>query len=47
MTGHIIKLGRGVILTKEGKLKRVPVYRNASQAAAAKESPKQSWGPAK
>jgi len=43
MTGHKIKLGKGVTLTRDGKLKRIPVFRDVSQAIAAKKSPKQKF----
>lgn len=38
MTGHIIKLGKGVKLTRDGKVKTIPVYRDASAAIAARKS---------
>ena len=43
MTGHKIKLGRGATIGKDGKLKLVPIYRDASHAIAAKKSPKQKF----
>ena len=43
MTGHKIKLGRGASITRDGKLKLVPIYRDASQAIAAKKHPKQKF----
>lgn len=42
-TGIKIKLGKGCVLTKDGKLKKIAIYRDASQAIAAKKSPKQTW----
>lgn len=41
MTGIKIKLGRGTTITKDGKVKVVPVYRDASAAIRAKTSKKQ------
>ena len=41
MTGFLIKLGKGVKLTRDGKIKTVPVYRDASHAIRAKKSKKQ------
>ena len=42
-TGIKIKIGKGTIITKDGKLKRIPIYRDASHAIAAKKAPKQTW----
>ena len=42
-SGVKIKLGKGAHITKDGKLKIVPIYRDASQAVAAKKRPKQTW----
>lgn len=41
MTGHRIKLGKGTTITKDGKIKTVPVYRDASHRIAARKSKKQ------
>ena len=41
MTGHKIKLGRGTVITKDGKVKTIPIYRDASAAIRAKKSKKQ------
>jgi hypothetical protein len=41
MSGHKIKLGKGVTITRDGKVKVMPVYRDASAAIRAKKSKKQ------
>lgn len=49
MTGHKIhvgksvkiKLGKGVTITRDGKVKVMPVYRDASAAIRAKKSKRQ------
>ena len=41
MTGHKIKLGKGATITKDGKLKMVPIYRDASHKIRARKSKKQ------
>lgn len=38
MTGHRIKLGKGITITRDGKVKVMPVYRDASHAIASKKS---------
>lgn len=40
MTGIKIKLGKGMTLTRDGKIKKVPIYRDASAAIRAKHSKK-------
>lgn len=40
MTGYVIKLGKGAKI-KGGKVKIIPVYRDASAAIRAKKSKKQ------
>lgn len=40
MSGHKIKLGKGVTITRDGKVKVMPVYRDASAAIRAKHSKK-------
>ena len=41
MIGHKFKLGKGATITKDGKLKMVPIYRDASHAIRAKKSKRQ------
>ncbi|WP_181335397.1 hypothetical protein [Hyphomicrobium methylovorum] len=40
MTGYVIKLGKGAKI-KGGKVKMLPIYRDASAAIRAKKSKKQ------
>ena len=41
MTGYKVKLGKGVTITRDGKVKVMPVYRDASAAIRAKKSKRQ------
>ena len=41
MTGHKIRLGKGITITRDGKIKVVPQYRDASHAIASRKSKKQ------
>lgn len=41
MTGHVIKIGKGITITRDGKVKVVPVYRDASHAIRSKKSKRQ------
>jgi len=41
LSGIKIKLGKGVTITREGKVKVMPIYRDASAAIRAKKSKKQ------
>lgn len=41
MSGRKIKLGKGVTISKEGKVKVIPIYRDASAAIRAKHSKRQ------
>jgi hypothetical protein len=41
MSGIKIKLGKGTTITRDGKIKIVPIYRDASAAIRAKKSKKQ------
>lgn len=40
MTGIKIRLGKGITLTRDGKIKKVPIYRHASHRIAARNSKK-------
>lgn len=40
MSGIKIKLGKGVTITRDGKVKVMPVYRDASHAIASRKSKK-------
>ncbi len=40
MAGHVIRLGKGVKLTRDGKIKTIPIYRDASAAIRARKSKK-------
>lgn len=40
MSGIKIKLGKGITITRDGKIKVVPQYRDASHAIRAKKSKK-------
>lgn len=40
-TGHKIKLGKGIKITRDGKIKTIPVYRDASAAIRARKSKRQ------
>ena len=38
---RLIKLGKGMTLTRDGKIKKVPIYRDASHAIRSKKSKRQ------
>jgi hypothetical protein len=40
MSGIKIKLGKGTTITRDGKIKVVPIYRDASHAIASRKSKK-------